>query len=31
MERMVSWDEAMDFATAVALESGWIGEEGEEN
>ena len=23
MERMVSWDEAMDFATAVALESGW--------
>jgi hypothetical protein len=23
MERMVSWDEAMDFATAVAIASGW--------
>ena len=23
MERMVSWQEAMDFANAVALASGW--------
>ena len=23
MERMVTWDEAMDFATAGAIASGW--------
>ena len=23
MERMVSWQEAMDFAVAVAIASGW--------
>ena len=29
MERMVSWSEAMEFATAVAAASGW--DEDEEN
>jgi hypothetical protein len=27
MTRMVSWDDAMDFATAVAHASGWGNEE----
>ena len=31
MERMVSWQEAMDFAVAVALASGWpVESEGED-
>lgn len=30
MERMVSWQEAMDFANAVALASGWPTESDEE-
>ena len=27
MTKMVSWEDAMDFATAVAFESGWDEEE----
>jgi hypothetical protein len=30
MERMVSWQEAMDFAVAVAMASGWPIESDEE-
>ena len=31
MSKMVSWENAMDFATAVAFESGWDEEEEEED
>ena len=31
MERMVTWQEAMDFANAVALASGWPTETEEED
>jgi hypothetical protein len=30
-DRLVSWDEALDFATAVVLASGWADEEEEED
>ena len=29
MSRMVSWEEAMEFATAVAFASGWDDEDDE--
>jgi len=31
MERMVSWNEAMDFANAVAIASGWPTENEDED